>query len=167
MCARGAGRECRVAVVAADGRAVGLFGDARSACGTLSRWPDGPHGPYSPRYLPGTMILETTWSTPTGWLEVRVRTTACAGPGAMASFPAVLEPLAGLLDAGRPDPQHVVVGTLVVAAQRAVAKQVAHLGSGLGAQRRDVLLGLAAGRLPDALEPRPREVLHPGGVAAV
>jgi GH15 family glucan-1,4-alpha-glucosidase len=27
--------------------------------------------PAARRYLPGTMILETTWSTPTGWLEVR------------------------------------------------------------------------------------------------
>src|SRR5829696_4292684 len=27
--------------------------------------------PAGRRYLPGTMILETTWATPTGWLEVR------------------------------------------------------------------------------------------------
>jgi GH15 family glucan-1,4-alpha-glucosidase len=27
--------------------------------------------PAGRRYLPGTMILETTWGTPTGWLEVR------------------------------------------------------------------------------------------------
>jgi alpha,alpha-trehalase len=27
--------------------------------------------PAARRYLPGTMILETTWGTPTGWLEVR------------------------------------------------------------------------------------------------
>jgi GH15 family glucan-1,4-alpha-glucosidase len=27
--------------------------------------------PVARRYLPGTMILETTWGTPTGWLEVR------------------------------------------------------------------------------------------------
>jgi alpha,alpha-trehalase len=34
----------------------------------------GPIGrtvPAGRRYLPGTMIVETTWSTPTGWLEVR------------------------------------------------------------------------------------------------
>src|SRR6187200_1718847 len=27
--------------------------------------------PAGRRYLPGTMVLETTWGTPTGWLEVR------------------------------------------------------------------------------------------------
>jgi GH15 family glucan-1,4-alpha-glucosidase len=27
--------------------------------------------PVGRRYVPGTMILETTWATPTGWLEVR------------------------------------------------------------------------------------------------
>src|SRR5918997_4771877 len=26
--------------------------------------------PASRRYVPGTMLLETTWGTPTGWLEV-------------------------------------------------------------------------------------------------
>ncbi|MDQ6771542.1 MAG: glycoside hydrolase family 15 protein [Candidatus Dormibacteraeota bacterium] len=34
----------------------------------------GPHGLHVPserRYLPGTMILETTWGTPHGWLVVR------------------------------------------------------------------------------------------------
>ena len=34
----------------------------------------GPHGVDAPtdrRYLPGTMILETTWGTPNGWLIVR------------------------------------------------------------------------------------------------
>jgi GH15 family glucan-1,4-alpha-glucosidase len=34
----------------------------------------GPYGlavPLSVRYIPGTMVLETTWLTPTGWLVVR------------------------------------------------------------------------------------------------
>jgi GH15 family glucan-1,4-alpha-glucosidase len=34
----------------------------------------GPYGtmvPLSSRYLPGTMILETTWMTPSGWIVVR------------------------------------------------------------------------------------------------
>jgi len=34
----------------------------------------GPHGmrvPSARRYLPGTLVLETTWQTPTGWLVVR------------------------------------------------------------------------------------------------
>ncbi len=33
----------------------------------------GPYGivvPLSVRYLPGTMILETTWMTPSGWIVV-------------------------------------------------------------------------------------------------
>jgi GH15 family glucan-1,4-alpha-glucosidase len=33
----------------------------------------GPYGtgvPLSVRYLPGTMILETTWMTPSGWITV-------------------------------------------------------------------------------------------------
>jgi GH15 family glucan-1,4-alpha-glucosidase len=38
------------------------------------RFRAGPAGrtvPAGRRYLPGTMILETTWGTPTGWLEVQ------------------------------------------------------------------------------------------------
>jgi alpha,alpha-trehalase len=34
----------------------------------------GPYGtvvPQSARYMPGTMVLETTWMTPSGWLVVR------------------------------------------------------------------------------------------------
>ena len=34
----------------------------------------GPYGlvvPLSVRYVPGTMIVETTWMTPSGWLVVR------------------------------------------------------------------------------------------------
>ena len=33
--------------------------------------PQGVSEPTDRRYLPGTMILETTWGTPTGWLIVR------------------------------------------------------------------------------------------------
>src|SRR3954469_9109565 len=80
--------------------------------------------------------------------------------------PAMLEPLARLLDARRPHPQHVLVRALVVAAERAVAQQLAHRRGGLGAQRPDVLLGLGAGRLLDAGQARPGEVLHPRRVAA-
>src|SRR3954470_15893423 len=29
------------------------------------------HVPASRRYLPGTMILETSWGTPTGWIIIR------------------------------------------------------------------------------------------------
>src|SRR3954451_6125768 len=86
---------------------------------------------------------------------------------ATRSGPAMLEPLARLLHARRPHAQHVLVGALVVAAQRAVAQQLAHRGRRLGAQRADVLLGLAAGRLLHARKARPGEVLHPRRVAAV
>ncbi|HWG61860.1 MAG TPA: glycoside hydrolase family 15 protein [Streptosporangiaceae bacterium] len=33
--------------------------------------PEGVTVPAARRYLPGTMVLETSWSTPTGWLVVR------------------------------------------------------------------------------------------------
>src|ERR1700756_2347866 len=33
--------------------------------------PTTPQGPHQRRYIPGTMVLETTWHTPTGWLVVR------------------------------------------------------------------------------------------------
>src|SRR3954447_15826661 len=93
----------------------------------------------------------------------------CAAPvtSATRSGPAMLEAVAGLLHARRPHAQHVLVGALVVAAQRAVAEQLAHGRRRLGAERPDVLLGLAAGRLLHARKARPGEVLHPRRVAAV
>ena len=33
--------------------------------------PEGINVPAARRYLPGTMVLETSWATPTGWLVVR------------------------------------------------------------------------------------------------
>jgi alpha,alpha-trehalase len=33
--------------------------------------PTGTHVPHQRRYVPGTMVLETTWHTPTGWLLVQ------------------------------------------------------------------------------------------------
>src|SRR5689334_14688166 len=33
--------------------------------------PDGTEVPAARRYLPGTVVLETSWGTPTGWLIVR------------------------------------------------------------------------------------------------
>src|SRR3954466_12863932 len=93
----------------------------------------------------------------------------CAVPvtSAVRSGPAMLEQLARLLHARGPHAQHVGVRALVVAAERAVAQQLAHGARRLGAQRADVLLGLAAGRLLHAFQPRPGEVLHPRGVRAV
>jgi len=29
------------------------------------------HVPHQRRYIPGTMVLETTWHTPSGWLLVQ------------------------------------------------------------------------------------------------
>ena len=33
--------------------------------------PTGTQVPHQRRYMPGTMVLETTWHTPTGWLLVQ------------------------------------------------------------------------------------------------
>jgi alpha,alpha-trehalase len=33
--------------------------------------PEGVTVPAARRYLPGTMVLETSWATPTGWLVIR------------------------------------------------------------------------------------------------
>ena len=39
--------------------------------GSFRVGPTGIHVPADRRYLPGTMVLETSWGTPTGWLVVR------------------------------------------------------------------------------------------------
>jgi alpha,alpha-trehalase len=39
--------------------------------GTFRFGPTSTHVPHQRRYLPGTMVLETTWHTPTGWLIVQ------------------------------------------------------------------------------------------------
>jgi GH15 family glucan-1,4-alpha-glucosidase len=39
--------------------------------GTFRLWPAGVHVPAARRYLPGTMILETSWGTRGGWIIVR------------------------------------------------------------------------------------------------
>jgi alpha,alpha-trehalase len=38
--------------------------------GSMRISPPGVHAPLARRYLPGTLILETTWTTDTGWLVV-------------------------------------------------------------------------------------------------
>ncbi|HEU0318124.1 MAG TPA: trehalase-like domain-containing protein, partial [Solirubrobacteraceae bacterium] len=40
--------------------------------------PAGVEVPAGRRYLPGTMVLETSWETPTGWIIVR--DVLCIGP---------------------------------------------------------------------------------------
>ena len=49
-----------------------VFGSVldRSA-GGFRLGPEGITVPAARRYLPGTMVLETSWATPTGWLVVR------------------------------------------------------------------------------------------------
>ena len=39
--------------------------------GSFRVGPDGVQVPAARRYLPGTLVLETTWQTPTGWLIIR------------------------------------------------------------------------------------------------
>jgi GH15 family glucan-1,4-alpha-glucosidase len=41
------------------------------AAGSFRVGPFGSQVPVARRYLPGTLVLETTWQTPTGWLVVR------------------------------------------------------------------------------------------------
>jgi alpha,alpha-trehalase len=41
------------------------------AAGLFRLGPSGTHVPHHRRYVPGTMVLETTWHTPTGWLLVQ------------------------------------------------------------------------------------------------
>ncbi|MGD0746563.1 MAG: glycoside hydrolase family 15 protein [Acidimicrobiales bacterium] len=40
------------------------------AAGNFRFGPNGTRVPHHRRYIPGTMVLETTWHTPTGWLLV-------------------------------------------------------------------------------------------------
>jgi alpha,alpha-trehalase len=39
--------------------------------GTFRFGPSNTHVPHQRRYLPGTMVMETTWHTPNGWLLVQ------------------------------------------------------------------------------------------------
>ena len=39
--------------------------------GTFRFGPSSTHVPQHRRYVPGTMVLETTWQTPTGWMIVQ------------------------------------------------------------------------------------------------
>src|SRR5947199_10393075 len=41
------------------------------AAGHFRVWPAGINVPASRRYLPGTMVLETSWATGAGWVIVR------------------------------------------------------------------------------------------------
>src|SRR6202022_3236298 len=46
--------------------------------GSFRFGPTGGQGPAGRRYLPGTLVLETTWRTRTGWLIIR--DALCIGP---------------------------------------------------------------------------------------
>ena len=39
--------------------------------GSFRLGPSNTHVPHQRRYLPGTMVMETTWHTPNGWLLVQ------------------------------------------------------------------------------------------------
>ena len=41
--------------------------------GTFRLGPDGIAVPAARRYLPGTMVLETSWGTETGWIMLKLR----------------------------------------------------------------------------------------------
>src|SRR5439155_1311282 len=81
--------------------------------------------------------------------------------------PAVLEEVAYLLDAGVPDAKDVVVRPLVEPAVRAVAEAAADVVRAGRLEPRHVHHRLCRLRQLDALETRPREVLHPGRVACL
>src|ERR1700761_2230534 len=53
-----------------DGPSV-FAGMLDRGAGSFRLGPAGVTVPSGRRYLPGTMVLETTWSTPTGWAVVR------------------------------------------------------------------------------------------------
>jgi alpha,alpha-trehalase len=51
--------------------------------GSFRFGPDNASVPHDRRYVPGTMVLETTWHTPTGWLVVR--DALVMGPAALST----------------------------------------------------------------------------------
>src|SRR6266511_3963006 len=79
------------------------------------------------------------------------------------SRPAGLEQRAYLLDARLPDAENVLVGALVRAAERAVSEVVAQGTRATGAHPGQIERRLLL-RHRDSGKPRPREVLHPGGM---
>src|SRR5271166_2194777 len=51
--------------------APAVFGSLLDRTAGLFRFgPTSTQVPHQRRYLPGTMVLETTWHTPTGWMVV-------------------------------------------------------------------------------------------------
>ena len=52
--------------------APSVFGSLLDRAAGLFRFgPGTTHVPQNRRYVPGTMVLETTWQTPTGWMVVQ------------------------------------------------------------------------------------------------
>src|SRR5712691_3874208 len=121
-----------------------------------------------------TVSLSTPWTVapcsasaatiaePIPWA---VPVTSAVRPLRSGTPPAVLDQVAHFLDARLPHSEHVLVGTLVEPAERAVAEQLPHLGRSGSAHRRDVGHRLALLRLGHAREAPPGEVLEPGRVA--
>jgi hypothetical protein len=69
----------RVAVPAADGLAERVRRDPRPRRRLFRLGPAGVNVPAARRYLPGTMVLETSWGTGSGWIIVR--DVLLIGPG--------------------------------------------------------------------------------------
>src|SRR5712692_3533855 len=146
----------------------------------LTRMSTGPIRPRSAATcalsVTSTVSLSTPWTVAPCRSSARaiaepipcaVPVTSAVLPGRSGTRPAVLDQLAHFLDARLPHAQHVLVGTLVEAAERAVAEQLPHLGRIGVAHRAYVGHRLSLLRLCDAGEARPREVLEPRGVPGV
>jgi GH15 family glucan-1,4-alpha-glucosidase len=83
--------------------APSVFGTMLDRGAGLFRFgPSNTHVPHQRRYLPGTMVIETTWHTPTGWLTVE---------DLMVILP--LEEGARRLDWTRPPGDSAATGTLL------------------------------------------------------
>jgi hypothetical protein len=68
-CARGPGRQRRLAVPPADGLPERVRRRARDV-GTFRLGPTGVRVPAARRYIPGTIVLKTNWCAPGGWIVV-------------------------------------------------------------------------------------------------
>src|SRR5262245_41204098 len=122
----------------------------------LTRMSIAPIRSTSPATWPGSVTSTVSLSTPCAVAPCASSAATMAAPMPCAvpvtsavlpvrsgtRVPAIREDVAHLLDARLPHTKHVLVGTLVEPAQRAVAEQLAHVGRIERAHVRDVLHGL-------------------------
>ena len=111
-----------------------VFGAILDRTAGLFRFgPSTTHVPQQRRYLPGTMVLETTWHTPTGWLIVQ--DLLVVRPVARVSAPLGLSPRPGGLGRHRhpvaPGPLHRGPGGGAGQCGAAVRVRLAHRDLGL------------------------------------